>query len=367
MAIKQSSGLGRKKIVPPTQKKSTRSNSKRSNVSKFVTKRKAPAQKFISPKLIEETFGAYAKIGKRQVISPLATIAAVQALPWIILCGAYSCLISGLAQWGILPEVVYGQTFSTVVFILTAVLGLLLASIIVTLSDRFNLGRERWETMLDVVRDLVGGMWLYVETHEPQEEYEKESSVKLVSAFILATRLHLRQGSLVELKPLLSQLEYKRLQISNHAPLDITFWLSDYLKSQYEQERINIFQFSEMQNGINRMVELLGECEKIARIGSHRVKSNALKILSVVYFLILPLGLVGVFGWQTAFAVTLVSSIYLSLDKIKSNLENPFSRDCGNIYLDRICNTIQSDVSSLIQQSSPNQPQVLIDLPQKVA
>ncbi len=362
MATRRNSRFGKKKKLPDPQEILARAQ--KSNILQFFPSKKQQQESTQEQKGIHTE----AQQHKKEIILRLAKTAIPKVLPWVALCGGYGFLISLLDRWELLPTIIYNQAIANVVISLTLTLGLLLVHKIGVARDRFGKGRKLWGAMVNAIRNTVRGIWLYVDEQEPQDRYEKESTMHLVTAFAVATKLHLCKRPVEELKPLVSQLEYKRLQVSNHAPLDITFWIGDYLQRQYEQEQLNLFQFSDLQNCIDEMVNILGNCERIATTPVYLIRDVTLKVLLTAYLVIFPLGMIGGLGWSTGLVMTFVSFVYLSIDEVRANLETPFGNAQSDLYLDYVCDKIGRNVSALIQQPSrPQTTKVVINLPKKAA
>lgn len=360
MAIRKQSKFGKREKLPDPQV--ILSKFKYSKASSFFSSPSASQQELVSPRSIQ-----IKQPNKRQIILQSARTILPRVLPAIALCGGYGLLMSLLNHWKLLPEVFSSQAIAFLVVGLTIVLSLLLTLRINTAYKNFQLGRKPWLVMTDLVNNQIQGIWHYVEEHEPQGQYEKESTIKLLSAFTVATKLHLRQQPMTELKPLLSQLEYKRLQISKNAPLDIIFWLSDYLKHQYKQEKIDGFQYSYLHRSAERLTDILGDCERVNQKSAPLIHTIALKVFLSVYLIILPIGIMSQFGLATGVVMLLVSSIYLLIDEVTTEMEQPFNHH-SDWYVDSICNSIKRNVENLIQQQSSTQFfKIKLDLPTKAA
>lgn len=102
-----------------------------------------------------------------------------------------------------------------------------------TAHDRFWEGRKLWGSLVNTVRNLARDIWIVVKEKEPQDRVEKEAILRLVVAFSVAMKLHLRRDSLDEqLASLMSYRQYSILKDINHPPLQIAFWIGDYLQRQ---------------------------------------------------------------------------------------------------------------------------------------
>lgn len=360
MAIRKQSKFGKREKLPAPQE--ILSKSPNSKVSRFFLSPPALQQELVSPRAIREK-----QPNKRQIIFQSVKAIFPQVLPGIALCGGYGLFISLLNHWELLPEVFPSQAIAFSVVGFTIILSSLLTLRINAAYKNLRLRRKPWLVMVDLINNQIQGIWHYVEEHEPQDQYEKESTIKLVSAFAVATKLHLRQQPMTELKPLLSQLEYKRLQVSKNAPLDIILWLSDYLERQYKQQQLDGFQYSYLQRSVERLTDIMGDCERVVKKSAPLIHTIALKVFLIAYLIVLPMGIMSQFGLGTTVVMLLVSSMYLLMNEVATEMEQPFNQ-YSEQYLNSIHNTIKGNVENLMQQQSSNQlSKIRIDLPKKAA
>lgn len=360
MAIRKQSKFGNREKLPDPQV--ILSKSPNSKASRVFSSSPASQQELVSPRSIQAK-----QPNKKQIIFQSAKAIFPQVLPAIALCGGYGLFISLLNRWKLLPEVFSSQAIALFLVGLTMALGSLLTLRINTAYQNLRLGRKPWLAMINLVNHQIRGIWHYVEEHEPQDQYEKESAIQLVSAFAVATKLHLRQQPMTELKPLLSQLEYKRLQISKNVPLDIILWLGDYLERQYKQEQLDGFQYSYLQSGVERLTDILGDCERVAKKSAPLIHTIALKAFVIAYLIVLPIGIMSQLGLGTTFVMLLVSSLYLLMNEVATEMEQPFNQ-YSEQYLDSFYNTIKRNVENLMQQqSSAQRSKIRLDLPKKAA
>ena len=229
------------------------------------------------------------------------------------------------------------------------VLGLLLVFRTNTAYDRFWEGRKAWGAINNNVRNLARSLWLAVEEKQPHDYARKVTVLRLLPAFAIATKLHLRSQPLSpELAAELSPAQFAQLEKVQHPALQIAFWLSDYLQSEQRRGHLNIFQMNEQQQLINNLVDMLGTCERILRTPMPLAYSIHLKQLLLIYCLLMPFQFVGELGWWTGLIVGLVSFTLLGIEAIGVEIENPFGNDPNDLPLDNICINIQRMVEDVI-------------------
>ena len=289
-----------------------------------------------------------------QVIFRLGATVIPGIIPWVILCGAYSFLISVLNHFELLS--LFNDRTKVIqhfVLSLNLVLSLLLAFRTNTAHERFWEGRKLWGSMVNAVRNLAREIWLFIEDQSPKDRRQKEAVLRLLVAFPMAMKLHLRQQPVnSELALLMSKMQYRKLQNVNHPPLEIAFWIGDYLEHQYDRQAIDVYQLVSLNEVLDKMVDILGDCERILKTPVPLIYTVTFNTLLLIYFVVLPLELVGGLSWATAPVVAFICLLFLSINEVGSEIEEPFGHDSNDLPLDFICATILNNVEDLIQFAS---------------
>ncbi|MBD1996936.1 hypothetical protein H6G00_09930 [Leptolyngbya sp. FACHB-541] len=277
-------------------------------------------------------------------------------LPRTLICGLFGLLVSLLHQFGVpvsLPALAS--------IIPNIVLGLMLVFRTNTAYERFWEGRKLWGGLVNATRNLARQIWVSVLEKDGGDRPSKETALKLLVAFAVATKLHLRQEPVnQELKDLISPSRYFTLKSMNNPPLEVAFWISDYLQQQHERDRLNIHQLTSMQQLLNLMVDNLGGCERILKTPMPLAYAIHLRQLLLIYCLSLPFQLIGDLGWWTGSIVALISFTLFGIEEIGIEIENPFGRDANDLPLDAICETMQRNINDLISLS-PSGANLLAD------
>lgn len=271
-------------------------------------------------------------------------------LPWIIYCCAYGFLISVLYYLG-LPLAFPSRNILLTVVLLSFNIGLPLLLIFQanTANKRFWKSRKLWEALVNTVHHLTRDVWIAVIAKQGQERLEKEATLRLGVAFAVATKLHLRAEPVNdELMSLLSETQCFRIQQTNHPPLQIAFWIGDYLQNQHERNYLSIYQLASLQRFVDDLVDILVGCERILKTPLPFKYGMGMRKLVLLYCLIFPLQIVSYFPGWTSIITAFVSFILLSIEQIGWEIENPFGHKQNNLPLDGICNTLIHDLEELI-------------------
>ena len=268
-------------------------------------------------------------------------------LPRVLLCGGFGVFIT-LLHFFKLP--VSLPILSSIVP--SIVLGLLLVFRTNTAYDRFWEGRKFWGTLINNVRNLARQIWITIEQKDPHDIALKKSALRLLPAFAVAMKLHLRQESVnSELESLMSPGQYQKLKSMNNPPLEIAFWIEDYMHEQYERNCLDVYQLTAMNQLLNSMIDTLGGCERILKTPIPLAYAIHLKQLLLLYCLALPFQMVRDLTWGTGPVVALISFTLFGIEEIGIEIENPFGHDANDLPLDNICTVMQRNIDDLITLS----------------
>ncbi len=258
------------------------------------------------------------------------------------------CIISlciSIAYYFKLPVSLSSQTS----IVSSLVLGLLLVFRTNTAYEKFWEGRKQWGILNNSVRNLSRQIWVGVAEENESDRQEKIIAIKLLVAYAVAMKLHLRGEPLnQELAELVPVDYYKILESVNNRPLKIAFWIGDYIKKQTDRDRLELGDSFSMLNLLNAMVDTLGGCERIVRTPIPLAYSIHLKQLLFLYCFLLPLQIVAEFQWGTPIVVGLVAFTVFGIEEIGIEIEDPFGHDPNDLPLDAICQAMTTTIEDLI-------------------
>jgi putative membrane protein len=277
-------------------------------------------------------------------------------LPWVIFFSIYGFLVSLLYHFGLPIGFPQGNRVVTnAVLSFNIGLTLLLVFRTNTAHERFWEGRKLWGALVNTVRNLTQSIYIVVKEQSPKDRRDKEAMLGLVVAFAFAMKIHLRGDKLNEqLASLMSESEYFKLKDTKHPPLQIAFWVRDYLQYQHDRNCLNIYQLTALHQLVDELLNILGGCERILKTPLPLIYSIKLRLLVVIYCLILPLEIVTYLTWWTGVVIAFVNFTLLSIEHIGSEIEEPFGYDPNDLPLDVICNTILNNVEEMITLAPKN-------------
>ena len=265
--------------------------------------------------------------------------------------GVFSFFVSVLYYFKLpVSQPIFGSIVPSIV------LGLLLVFRTNTAYERFWEGRRLWGNLVNDARNLVWQMGAMINDLEPEDRAKRIAVMRLVAALLVACKLYLRSEPVnSELEELMSRSQYLQLKTINNPPLQIIFWIADFLQQQYQRGNA-VLHYSHvvfLQTTVKSMTESLGHCERILRTPLPLAYAIHLKQLVLIYCLLLPFQLVKDLGWGTGMFVGLMSFTLLGIEEIGLEIENPFGYDTNDLPLDDICNTIKYDIEEFISCNLP--------------
>ena len=285
-------------------------------------------------------------------------------MPRVLLCAGFA--------WGILLLYARGWPLASPILgslVPSLVLGLLLVFRTNTSYERFWEGRKLWGSVVNHTRNLARQMWVAIATPQPGDIEAKMAVVRLLPAFAIAVKLHLRgEAPDQELARLLNADQFAKLRQMNNPPLEIAFWVADYLQTQQVKGTLNTYQLTYCLETLDDLVDALGGCERILKTPMPVAYSIHLKQLLMLYCLALPFQMVDSVGWGTPPLVALISFAVFGIEEIGIEIENPFGHDPNDLPLDDICRTMAQNIEDLLSlmPGDRRSPQVSLALPDNV-
>lgn len=265
-------------------------------------------------------------------------------LPRAIVCGLFGLVISVLHYYQVPVSLPILASL-----IPNIVLGLMLVFRTNTAYERFWEGRKLWGGIVNTSRNLARQIWVSIQERDKNDRQEKQATLKLLVAFAVATKLHLRGESLnSELEALVSPPRYQTIRMMHNPPLEIAFWIADYLQTQHRRDRLNLYQLNAMQTLLNQLIDMLGGCERILKTPIPLAYAVHLKQLLLIYCLTLPFQMVAQLSWWTSPVVVLISFTLFGIEEIGIEIENPFGHDANDLPLDAICKTMLVNIEDMM-------------------
>ena len=168
-------------------------------------------------------------------------------------------------------------------------------------------------------------------------------------AYVHALRQHLRKLSpWQDIEPLLGSDEITALQTSKNVPLSIQQQIGRLLRESKDRGWIDRLEWQAMDGNLDDLADAQGGTERIKNTPMPKQYDFFPMLFVQIYCLLLPVGMVENLGWFTPLGSTLVGFMFLALDKIGRDLEDPFDNTIYDVPLTSISRTIEINLRQLL-------------------
>jgi putative membrane protein len=190
----------------------------------------------------------------------------------------------------------------------------------------------------------------------------KRRLVLLQVAYVHALRNQLRGlPQWDELARLISQEEIERLKSYNNVPLAIQQNMASIVADCYRRGWIDNMRWIGLDRTLSLLMDSQGASERIKNTPMPKMYDWFIHLFVGVYCVLLPLGMVASLGLLTPVGSTLVGFIFLALDQIGRDLENPFENLPNDISLTAISRTIEINLKQMIGEKDVPEPLAPVD------
>ncbi len=227
-------------------------------------------------------------------------------------------------------------------------------------------GRGLWGQVVNNSRSLARQV---CSTMHPQPEQHGTDGADLMAmqrrlvmhqiAYVHALRQHLRKLSpWEEIEPLLDADEIAALQASKNVPLSLQQQIGRLLRESKRRGWIDQLEWQSMDRNLDDLADAQGGTERLKNTPMPKQYDFFPMLFVQIYCLLLPIGMVENLGWFTPLGSTLVGFMFLALDKIGRDLEDPFDNKTYDVPLTSITRTIEINLRQLLGETELPQPEV---------
>lgn len=238
----------------------------------------------------------------------------------------------------------------------------------IILAFRNNSAYERWwearklwgaivNNSRSLARQVITGMQAKPEERAALAAMQHRI-VYLQIAFVHALRQHLRQlDPLEELAPLLGGQELHLLRDQKNIPQALQLQIGTLIQQSEQQGWINPLQWQAMDHSLSNLCDAQGGAERTKNTPMPKQYDYFPQLFVQIYCVLLPLAMVINLGWFTPLGSTLVAFIFLALDKIGRDLEDPFDNSIFDVPLTAITTTIETNLRQMLGEKTLPDPE----------
>lgn len=236
--------------------------------------------------------------------------------------------------------------------------------------DRWWEGRRLWGAITNdsrtMARQLTTFLWYRNRlkagaTCDERDAYVREMVYRQI-AFAYALKNHLRRlDPWEEIKEFLSEKEFENLKLQKHVPNALLQNQAVCLQEIDEKEFVTDFRHVQLETKLSALCDSMGGCERIKNTVFPRQYSVYSTLFINVYTHLLPFVFVSKTGWVTIPITLVIGFIFFALDKIATNIENPFENTINDTPMSAICRTIEINLRQQLGETNLPDPVQPVD------
>lgn len=214
--------------------------------------------------------------------------------------------------------------------------------------ERWWEGRRIWGDTVNRSRDLA----IAALSYGPDDPAWRDQVVRRAAAFCHAARMSLRGERAPEaLVRLLGPAEAEQVLFADHMPTAVAALIGESLRDA--RDRLGLDGFALLRIDPNRaaLIDDIGGCERIVRAPLPLAYRVEIRRFLILFIGAIPFAVVHRLHWLTPLVTFLAAAPLLAVDKIGTELQDPFSKDnLNHIPLEEICETIERNLLAILEQ-----------------
>jgi len=168
-------------------------------------------------------------------------------------------------------------------------------------------------------------------------------------AFVHALRQQLRGLSpWEELSRLLESGEIEALRAERNIPLAIQQMMGHALREAKDRRWVDALEWQAMDRNLDDLADAQGGTERIKNTPMPKQYDYFPMLFVQIFCVLLPMAMVEQLGWFTPLGSTLVGFMFLALDKIGRDLEDPFDNTIYDVPMTAITANIETNLRQLL-------------------
>ncbi|WP_341903747.1 bestrophin family ion channel [Fluviicola taffensis] len=249
-----------------------------------------------------------------------------------------------LAEDFFFPKAVVLEKLFSIYSILGFVISLLLAFRTNTAYDRWWEGRKKWGELVNDSRNLAVKLTAMDLSLEDNHYFGRH-----IGNFALCIKEHLREGTNYSLLDLTEE-ERKFLEALDHVPSGIVELMYRRLHQLKKAGVISEEDLLRLDKNLNGFIDCVGACERIKNTPIPYSYSMFFKKFIFSYVITLPFAFVVNFGYYSAIIATFIFYVFVSIEILAEEIEDPFGQDDNDLPTDEMAGRIQGIVKTILDK-----------------
>lgn len=217
-----------------------------------------------------------------------------------------------------------------------------------TAYGRWWEARTLWGGIVNQSRTLVRQAIAFSGTAGSISPFAQDIAYRQI-ALVNAIRAHLRQADVIEaITPYLPTEEIESVRDHQNVPVALLLNMEVMLQSAYRDGLMDSIQMTSIDNTLSDLTDLLGGCERIKNTPLPRQYDVVPQLTISLYAILLPFGLVSTLHWWTPVISSLITFLFIAIDSIGRNIEDPFDNTVHDTPMTALCRTIEINLLQMI-------------------
>jgi putative membrane protein len=177
-------------------------------------------------------------------------------------------------------------------------------------------------------------------------------------AYVHALRQQLRGlDPVAAVAHLLPDEDSAKLAREKNLALTLQRRMSAMLVAARERGWLDQWEWQAIDDSMADLMDAQGGAERIKNTPMPKQFNHFLRLFVHIYCLMLPVGLVETMGWFTPLGSTLVGFMFLALERIGNDLEDPFENTIFDVPMTAIARTIEINLRQLLGETELSPPE----------
>ncbi|MBV8113182.1 MAG: hypothetical protein JO300_00455 [Silvibacterium sp.] len=226
--------------------------------------------------------------------------------------------------------------------------------------------RTLWGAIVNRSRTLARQVLTTMSAATPAEQKEitavQRELVLHQVAYVHALRQQLRGLDPVPVvAPLIPEEDRAEMARDKNVALRIQTRMSEMLVEARRRGWLDELQWQAIDNSLSALMDAQGGAERIKNTPMPKQFDFFPRLFVDIYCVILPLGMVASLGWFTPLGSTLVGFMFLALERIGRDLEDPFENTIHDVSMTAIATTIEINLRQLLGEAELPAPAKPVD------
>jgi putative membrane protein len=214
--------------------------------------------------------------------------------------------------------------------------------------ERWWEGRCQWGHLVLSVRNFARQSQIL----EASTPGERARLLTLVIGFCYALVTHLRPAFPVErAMRWLSAVEQGAFMTAPNHPDAVLQVIGARLSTLREEGRISDISFQVLDHMVQQFALVQGSCERIRSSPVPFSYNHLLQVTTFIFLFALPFGFIDTLGWKTIVSEVIIGYIFLGLDVIGDELEEPFGERPNNLPIAALAQVIEIELRAAMGET----------------